>query len=409
VSFSLRIGSRRIGAKTALLALLGLAIAGALFTPEEAEPGVDASSYSTAPSGTRIMFELAQRMGWSASRRQTPFDSSSRQAVQVVVGPRQALGAAETHRLLENVRRGGSLIFTADDADEIADSLFLTLRRSERRLASSSDDNCLRQASFADRRAPAALAPAGREIAWRRPPPGPVTKLATGYSPRAPRGVPLAIGVPLGAGRIVALSSVDLVTNEAVRFCVWGADVLTARALEYVRPSGSSSASIVFDEFHHGYGVHGGSVQAVSRFLSRTRAGRFLAQALAAALLLLFAAAPRPIVPKESARVARRSPLEHADALAHAYSEVGATRTAAARLVDGLRRRAGRVVPAGRKAGPSDFLNAVANRNPSLAPKVAIARRGLDASISPRELVSVGDAIATIERELLTSTTTTKT
>ena len=406
MSFSLQIGSRRIGAKTALLALLGLAIAGALFTPEESEPGVNASSYSTSPSGTRIMFELSQRMGWTASRRQTPFDSSLQRAVQVVVGPRQALGARETHRLLDNVRRGGGLIFTADDADEIADSLGMALRRSERRLVSSSDEDCLRKASFADRRAPTALAPSGREIGWRRPPPGPVTTLATGYSPRAPRGAALAVGVPLGAGRVVALSSADLVSNEAVRFCVWGADVLTARALEYVRPSGSSPASIVFDEFHHGYGVHGGSVQAVSTFLSRTRAGRFLAQALAAALLLLFAAAPRPIVPKESARIARRSPLEHADALAHAYSEVGATRTATTRLVDGLRRRAGRMLPAARKAGPADFLTAIASRNPSLAPKVAVARRGLDASMQPRELVAVGDAIATIERELLTSTTT---
>jgi hypothetical protein len=406
VSFSLRIGSRHISATTALLALLGLAIAGALFTPEESEPGVNASSYSTTPSGTRIMFELAQRMGWRASRRRTPFDSSARRAVQVVVGPGQALGAREAHRLLDNVRRGGGLIFTASDADEIADSLHLVLRRSERRLGSGTDEDCLRKASFADRRAPGALSPVGHEIAWRRPPPGPVTTLATGYSPRVPRGVPLAVGVPLGAGRIVALSSADLVSNEAVRFCVWGADVLAARALEYVRPSDASSALIVFDEFHHGYGVHGGSVEAVSTFLSRTRAGRFLAQALAAALLLLFAAAPRPIVPKESARIARRSPLEHADALAHAYSEVGATRTATARLVEGLRRRAGRVMPAARNAGPLDFLNAIANRNPSLDPKVAVVRRGLDASISPRELVSVGDAIATIERELLTSTTT---
>lgn len=405
MSFSLRIGSRRIGAKTALLSLLGLAIAGALFTPEEAEPGVDASSYSASPSGTRIMFELAQRMGWSASRREALFDSSSRPAAQVVVGLGRALGAREAHRLLDNVRRGGGLIFTADDASEIADSLGIRLRRSERRLARGNDD-CLRAASFTDRRTPAVLAPVGHEIAWRRPPPGPVTLLGMGYTPSAARAAPVAVGVPFGAGRIVALSSADLVDNEALRFCPWGADVLAARALEYVRPGDSSSALIVFDEFHHGYGVHGGSVKAVSMFLSRTPSGHFLAQALAAALLLLFASAPRPIVPKESSRIARRSPLEHADALAHAYSEVGATRTATARLVDGLRRRAGRMVPAAGKVGHSDFLNAVASRHPSLAPKVAVARRGLQESILPRELVSVGDAIATIERELLTSTTT---
>jgi hypothetical protein len=403
VSFSLRIGSRRISATTAVLALLGLAVAGALFTPEEATPGVDFSSYSTSPSGTRIMFELAQRMGWSASRRQAPFTSGSQLAVQVVVGPGEPLGGREAHGLLENVRRGGGLIFTVDDAPEIADSLGIVVRGSERRVVRSADD-CLKRESSVDRRMPATLAPTGQQITWRRPAPGPVTQLATGYSPRAPRSAPVAVGVPFGAGRIVAISSADLVTNEALRVCIWGVDVLAARALEYVRPADASSALIVFDEFRHGYGTHGGSMKAVSMYLSRTRSGRFLAQALAAALLLLFASAPRPIVPKESARIARRSPLEHADALAHAYSEVGATRTATARLVEGLRRRAGRMVPAARKAGPSDFLNAVASRHPSLAPKVAIARRGLDESLPPRELVSVGDAIATIEHALLTST-----
>jgi len=405
VSFSLRIGSRQISATTALLALLGLAVAGALFTPEEAAPGVSYSSYSTSPSGTRIMFELAQRMGWSASRRQTPFASGATPAVQVVVGPEEALGAREAHGLLENVRRGGGLIFTVDDAPEIADSLGIVGRGAERRFVRS-DDDCLRREPSVDRNMPAAFAPAGRQIAWRRPAPGPVTQLAMGYSTREPRSAPVAVGVPLGAGRIVAISSADLVTNEALRVCIWGADILAARAFEYVRPAGSSSALIVFDEFHHGYGIRGGSMKAVSMFLSQTRAGRFMAQALAAALLLLFASAPRPIVPKESERIARRSPLEHADALAHAYSEVGATRTATSRLVDGLRRRAGRMVPAARNAGPSDFLTAVANRHPALAPKVAIARRGLDESVPPRELVSVGDAIATIERALLTSTST---
>ncbi|HEY7234312.1 MAG TPA: DUF4350 domain-containing protein [Gemmatimonadaceae bacterium] len=405
MSFSLRIGSRQISAKTALLALLGLAVAGALFTPEEATPGIDFSSYSTSPSGTRIMFELAQRMGWSASRRRAAFASGGTPAVQVVVGPGEALGAREAHGLLENVRRGGGLIFTVDDAPEIADSLGIVARGSERRLVRS-DDDCLRRQSSVDQRLPAALAPAGQQLSWRRPAPGPVTQLATGYSPRAPRSAPVAVGVPLGAGRIVAISSADLMTNDALRSCIWGADIVAARALEYVRPAGTSSPLIVFDEFHHGYGIHGGSMKAVSLFLSQTHAGRFLAQALVAAVLLLFAAAPRPIVPKESARIARRSPLEHADALAHAYSEVGATRTATARLVDGLRRRAGRMVPAARKAGSSDFLNAVASRHPSLAPKVAIARRGLDVSLPPRELVAVGDAIATIEHALLTSTST---
>jgi hypothetical protein len=198
------------------------------------------------------------------------------------------------------------------------------------------------------------------------------------------------------------VSSSEVLRNEAVRSCDWGADVAAARAFEYVRPEGAAPV-MEFDEFHHGYGVHGGSVSAVWGYLSRTASGRFLAQALLAGLVLLMAAAPRPVVPREPERVARRSPLEHADALGHAYADVKATRTAASRLVGGLRRRAGRTVPVDRAADDLGFLDAIVRRTPSLAPRVAVVRRAFMSTLSSRELVPVGEALIEIERVLLTS------
>jgi hypothetical protein len=400
VTSGVRFGSRRISATTALVALGGLALAAALLTPEGGTQGGGYSSYSAGPEGTRILYELAQRMGWRASRRETLLDSAHSPDVQVVIGSGLALGARETHRLLDNVRRGGGLIFTVTGSDDLADSLGLRLRDVPRNLVVADGSECRDRVSLGDRPA-IALPPSGYEIAWRRPAPGPVTDLATGFAPRASANAPIAVGFPLGAGRVAAISSAGLLTNDALRVCTWAADIVAARALEYVRGT-TTTPRIAFDEFHHGYGVHGGSMKAVSMFLSHTTSGRFLAQALVAGLILLLAAAPRPIVPRDAPRIARRSPLEHADALAHAYVDVAATRTATARLVEGLRRRAGRTVSAGRHADDLGFLDAIERRSPAVAPHVATVRRAMGASLPVRDFTTVGHAISAIERELLT-------
>ena len=188
----------------------------------------------------------------------------------------------------------------------------------------------------------------------------------------------------------------EVFANETMRNCQWGADVLVARAWEYMR-AGAGDQPLVFDEFHHGRGVHGGSVSAVTRYLSRTSSGRFFATLLAAGILLLFALAPRPIIPREPERIARRSPLEHADALGRAYSDVRATRTAALRLVGGLRRRIGRAVGAHRTADERAFLEAAARKYPSVTPHIALLQRALREQISPRELARLADAIEAVE------------
>ena len=173
-----------------------------------------------------------------------------------------------------------------------------------------------------------------------------------------------------------------------------------ARAFEFVRPEGVSSPRMIFDEFHHGFGAHGGSMMAIGHYLSGTSSGRFLVQALLAGLLLVLARAPRPIPPTDPERIIRRSPLEHADALGHAYADVGATRTATARLVSGLRRRAGRAAAASPGSDDAAFLDVVSQRYPSLNESVARVRHGLAESVSPRELVAIGEALNAIERQI---------
>lgn len=387
---------RRMRPALGLAALAAAAIGVALFTPETVDnTGGDLSSYSAAPGGSRIVFELSRRLGWTAERRVAPVDASiDSTSVLAIVGPRGAIGAQEAHRILTNVRAGGGLLLAIDAKNPITDSLGVGLRRSGPWLRPSVDPECReneRQPAFT-------LPPVVQEIVWRRPPPGPVTELAATDERLGPR-LAVGIGVRVGRGRVVLVSGPDLFRNDVVRNCPWRADVVVVRALEFVRPA-VARPTLVFDEYHHGFGTHPGSMRAVSRYLVRTSSGHFLLQALIAGLVLLLAKAPRPIVPRDAARIPRRSPLEHADALGHAYADVRATRTATAHLVAGLRRRAGRTVGVGGGVPDDAFLDAVAQRHPDLRAPVETVRRSLLESLEPRDLSAVGDALRAIEQRL---------
>jgi len=399
---------RRHGPAKLLAALGVVALIVALLTPEspQSSEGGGRSTYSTAPGGARMLYELAQRMGWQPERRTTTLDSGGATGptrVHVVLAPSSALGAREVHRLLDDVRRGGALVFALDGADEIADSLGVAQGRPGRFLSGYGDPECPTPQSFSER-AVLAVPPEVRQLVWLRPPPGRVVTLASTHD-RIDAGFPVAVGFPLGAGRVAVASTSLIFANDVIRQCSWGADVAAARVLEYVRPSGDTRPRLVFDEFHHGYGTHGGSLSAVATYLSRTPSGHFVAQALLAGLLLVLALAPRPIVPRETGRIQRRSPLEHAEALGHAYADVGATRTATARLVSGVRRRVGRVVGAGVGADDETFLSAAAERFPTLAEPVSSVREALRQPVSPRAFVDVGEALKTIEHHLTTPPT----
>jgi hypothetical protein len=166
------------------------------------------------------------------------------------------------------------------------------------------------------------------------------------------------------------------------------------------------AGGLVFDEYHHGFGRHGGSLSAASTYLAHTPSGHFMIQTLVAGLLLLIAKSPRPIPPRDPRLVSRRSPLEHADALGRAYADVGATRTATARLVSGLRRRLNRWIPVAPGAADEAFLEAVAVRVPARAADVGVIRHALAEALPKRELALVGGALNRIEEAVLSSSPT---
>lgn len=393
--------SRRYSAGKVLAVFAVIAIIVALLTPEaQTSSSGDRSTFSTAPGGARMAFELARKLGWQTERRMAPLDSLTTPAVNVVIAPSQALGAHQVHRLLDDVRRGGGLVFTLDGGDEIADSIGVGQGPRGQFLTGFSDSACP-PPSFQER-ASLAVPPEVRKIVWFHRAPGPTVTLARVTGPKNEE-FPVVVGFPMGRGRVAVVTSSGIFANEAVRVCNWGADIGVVRAFEYVRPRDVTRPRLVFDEYSHGYGAHAGSIHAISAYLAGTPSGHFLTQALLAGLLLVFARAPRALPPRDPARVARRSPLEHVDALGHAYADVAATRTATARLLSGVRRRAERTSVRGGAVDDQAFLDSVRTRFPTISDSVEVVRDALRRPVATRELAAVGTALETIEHHLLTT------
>jgi hypothetical protein len=215
------------------------------------------------------------------------------------------------------------------------------------------------------------------------------------------RSAPAAAGFPFGAGRVVVLSDPDLLRNDVLRVCRFGLDVVATRMLEYLAAGTPRRDRLVFDEYHQGFGTHPGTLRAIALYLARAPSGHVLLQGLLAGLVLLLALGPRALPVHDEERVERRSPLEHVGALAQAYARVGATRTATARLVRGLRRRVERSGSEhGRGQSDAGFLDQTA-ASAARAGDVAIVRRALETSVSRREFEAVGGAIRRLEDSLL--------
>ena len=398
----------RFSAATVALALAVLTLIIALFTPEAAgrsEGGL--STFSTAPGGAGIVFELTGRLGWHTERRTTTLDSlrvrgDSRQTVQVVLAPLEPLGAHEIHNLLENVRNGGGLVMSLDGNEGLRDSLGLAAGYRAQFLNATTQSSSCTQGRSAQAADVFVLPPEVYAITWTRHAPGRVQPLLHAGGGQTQSRIVAGIGFPMGTkgGRVAVVGGSGVFSNAAVRVCRLEADIAVMRLVEYTRPAVGAAPVLVFDEFHHGFGVHGGSLKASATYLLNTRSGHLLAQALAAGLLLLLAMAPRPLKPRDDTHVVRRSPLEHAAALGRAYEDVGATRTATASLIGGLRRRTRGIVPVPASADDGEFLGAVARRIPPLASRVDVVNRARASDTPKRDFAAVGQALAAIEEQL---------
>lgn len=379
-----------------LAGLLFLVLLAVLVTPS-VEQGRPYSSYSAGSNGVKLSRDLIDRLGWQVEARVVPFTDTTSDPAPVQVLVNANVSESEARHLLTFVRNGGGLL-VAGGAGTIWDSLGLTADDRGMIAEVEFTPNCASRGTWRTELAEPGYA---ASIDATRPLSPDTVGFGTigiaGGPERPARRVRAAIGMPYGTGRVVVIGDQRFLANDVIRRCETEADVEFVRMIQYLS-RGRSGVRVAFDEYHHGYGARGGSFTAIRMYLGGTPSGRMLTQLLAGGLLLLFAAAPRPLAPRDPSHVARRSPLEHADALAHAYAGVRATRTAVDRLLAGVRRRAR---SRGRARDTDEaFLTSAAATSPTAGKAAQTIAAALEAPVPESQLPEIAAALDTLEREL---------
>jgi hypothetical protein len=396
---------RTIAVIVVLVAMLLFAM---LFAPDQSgiDEGPRLTTHSYRPSGARGFLESADRLGWTPVRHEkVDLPPSAPGRVYAVLAPPIPLTEAETHRLLERVRAGAGLFAVMQTSTPLADSLGVRVHAGFGRVPEDTSAACgpsrrTRTAEFLR----GAVFSASFDV---RPPDGVAVqsflKLAGGTASNSPATA--AAGFPLGSGRVGVVADPDLLTNSVLRMCRLEAGRSMVALLQYVATDSTGAVArrtLIFDEYHHGYGSHPSITRAVAGFIAGHPAGRALGQLSIAVVVMLAAAAARPAQPAPATPRTRRSRLEHVSALALAYSRISATRTATRLLVRGLRRRLRftAVTSPARARSDEEFLDHLGLRFPALAGDLGRIRRALAFPVAKDELVAVGRGIATIERTI---------
>jgi hypothetical protein len=389
---------RLLSPKVVFGALLALIVLTLICTPE-IDPGQEESrltTYSNDQEGARGLYLLAERLGWPVERRITPLRTTlDTAATYAVLAPVTGFTASEVNRLLEAVRAGASLLYVIPfGGSPLTDSLQLEPTAVSFRGLSAPDDPPPLASEQYERFADLYDGVPRRALEQKGPRHGDTRIFVAAVGFGDSLGLPVVIGLPLGAGRIVAVADPALLRNDVIRDGDYA--LLPVRVLEWLSPE--ERRRIVFDEFHQGFGEHPSLFRAVQRLLLGTPPGRAIATLGVALLLLLVAAATRAIPPRALRRIERRSPLEHVGALARAYEQVSATRLAARRLVHGVRRR--HATGAARALDDESWLRALVTRHPQLAPDVDRTIVALHRNVPPADFLGVGQSIAHIDRTL---------
>jgi len=393
-----------------VLPIIGvLVVLVALLTPQAVDRTGDnrLSTHLGGPLGARIIYETAGRLGWHVAQRDSVAapDGPSGSTVHAVLAVSRPITPEEAHAYMTAVRGGDALLLVLDQRTALDDSLGVRHSAGGGELALIAEDvaGCPRRLDLVP-----PLWADGRvhlwTLQWLRGEPENRVVFGTAHSNV---GMPaqlsrdVAVGFTVGNGRVVVVSDPDLLRNDVIRRCSWGADVRVVRMLEWLRAGGAAPrTTLVADEYHHGYGPSHSMLRIAGHFLVTHPVGRALLQVVLAALVLLAALAPRAIAPADVLRVERRDPLEQIDALAQAYEQVHATRTVAARLLHGLRWRVERGWSLAGRRSDDDFLADAESRAPALARDVNVVRRALRETVPDRDLPELGDALRSIEQTL---------
>jgi hypothetical protein len=352
------VGSRRDTVLAGILIVLVIGLA--LLAPGSQRGAADPrpTTFRNGPQGTRAVYLALEELQIPVERRMSAYvDADSLAGPLALLAPSESPTPAELRALVRWIEGGGTLFYAARPGDATLDTLGLALQK----LAPDT-------LSGWNRSSWGGVVAAPRPHRWTEGVQGvPGVRFAFAASSRALRARPatpllvapggqiVAAEIPRGRGRVIAWSDPAPLGNAALRED-------SDAALLFARAAAEVGGTVRFDEYHHGYRGDGSVAAATLRFLRDTRPGHAVLQLAAAGLGLLLLLGRRFGSPMAPAPVRRRSPLEHVEALAGAYRQAGARRTARRLVIAGLARRLRHPPPA--EGAEAEFLEQLAARLP---------------------------------------------
>ena len=350
------------------------------------------STFFTDPSGARALLLVMRKLlpaaeQWRKPLTQLPLpDKPHAASTLIVASPLLPLSKAEAAHLDRWLSHGGQLILASSDDWPV-----------RQRTANQSGDKPPREQenksnakklSYLLTHAPALQWSKSRrintsEVNGPSIPSGPLNIRwqqhfsATGEAKvlaAASDNAVLALEIPIGQGRIVAIADPTVMNNRALRAAENAVWLVTLAATW-------GNGVVYFDEHHHGFGVKKSAISLAWAF-SKTPWGWCVGQIAAAGLLYIFVYRRRFGRISEPPAPTHSNPLELVDARAGIFHAAGAQRLATQSIMQNL----------------SQDLSQAHGRTIDVASLSAQAGKGLAAQIAPESLADLQALAAKAER-----------
>lgn len=317
-----------------------------------------ASTWVRSGNGAAALYWTLQDLGIQTKRRTAPFlDADSLRGIVAVIAPLEQVTEDEAGAAAAFVRRGGTLLYVPgpyESSTPLMDSLGIRADWLRGIQLWTSETRAARPLPHGWTEGVAEVTGFQRIL---RDTAGVMREKGVDTLLVVDGGIAAATW-QMGRGRVIAFSDAGPLRNDELKTS--GAATVLARAVADV----ARGDTLWFDEYHHGFtGGGSGMVSGMARHAWRTLPRGLIVQLLLAGALLLWVAGRRFGSPLQPEPLRRRSPLEHVEALAGAYRQAGARRTARRLLLAGLARRLGRRAPPDDRAA-GEMLGRMARHSP---------------------------------------------
>lgn len=304
------------------------------------------STFFTDPSGARALLLVIRKLlpaaeQWRQPLTQLPLpDTPHAASTLIVASPLLPLSKAEAAHLDRWLSHGGQLILASSDGWPVR----------QRTANESGDEPTSEQENKSNAKKPSYLLGHAPALQWSKSRRINTSEVhgasitsgslnmrwqqhfsATGESKvlaSASNSAVLAVELPIGQGRIVAIADPTVVNNRALRAAdnaVW----LVTLAATW------GNGVVYFDEYHHGFGIKKSAVSLAWAF-AKTPWGWCVWQIAAAGLLYVFVYRRRFGRISEAPLPTHSNPLELVDARAGIFHAAGAQRLAAQSIMQNL-------------------------------------------------------------------------